>query len=79
MFGKTTKVSFKTAIHQTKQTLDYVHSDLWEPSRVPLHGGAKYFLSIIDDYSRKVWIYIRIKVILLLSSENRKTSRKQSR
>lgn len=58
IFGKATKVSFKTAIHQIKQVLDYVHSNLWGPSRVPSHGGARYFMTIIDYYFRKIWIYV---------------------
>jgi len=28
------------------------------PTKVPSHNGARYFLSIIDDFFRKVWIYI---------------------
>jgi len=34
-----------------------VHSDLWGPSRKISLGGACYMLTIIDDYSRKVWPY----------------------
>nr|GEW58627.1 hypothetical protein [Tanacetum cinerariifolium] len=33
--------------------IDYVHSDLWSPSQVESLGGKRYFLSIIDDYSRR--------------------------
>ncbi|KAL2230353.1 UNVERIFIED_CONTAM: Retrovirus-related Pol polyprotein from transposon TNT 1-94 [Sesamum indicum] len=33
--------------------LDYVHADVWGPSNVPTHGGNRYFLSVIDNYSRK--------------------------
>ncbi|KAK0586137.1 hypothetical protein LWI29_001641 [Acer saccharum] len=40
------------------QILEYVHSDLWGPSKVPTHGGNRYFLSLIDDYSRKLWLYL---------------------
>ncbi|GJR86304.1 sodium/hydrogen exchanger 6 [Tanacetum coccineum] len=29
-----------------------------DPSQVESLGGKKYFLSIIDDYSRRVWVYI---------------------
>ncbi|XP_070018812.1 uncharacterized mitochondrial protein AtMg00300-like [Nicotiana sylvestris] len=58
MFGKQKRVSFKSpAIHRTKFTLDYIHSDLWCPSRTPSKGGARYMLTFIDDYSRKVWVY----------------------
>jgi len=32
-------------------------SDLWGPSRKPSCGGARYMLTIIDDYSKKVWHY----------------------
>ena len=28
------------------------------PTRVSSHSGARYFLFIIDDFSRKVWTYI---------------------
>ena len=58
IFGKQKRVSFSSpAIHKTKGTLDYIHSDLWGPSRAPSKGGARYMLTFIDDYSRKVWVY----------------------
>ena len=57
IFGKQKRVSFSTAIHRTKGTLDYIHSDLWGPARVPSKGGARYMLTFIDDSSRKVWVY----------------------
>ena len=58
VFGKQKRVSFQTpAVHKTKGTLDYIHSDLWGPSRIPSKGGARYMLTFIDDYSRKVWVY----------------------
>jgi hypothetical protein len=37
--------------------MDYIHSDLWDPSKVPSKGGARYFVAFIDDYSRKLWMY----------------------
>src|SRR5688572_33443490 len=57
VLGKQRRVSFKAAIHRTKSTLEYVHSDLWGPSREPSIGGSRYLLTIIDDYSRKVWVF----------------------
>lgn len=41
-----------------KHKRDYIYTDLWGPSRVASHKGARYLLSIIDDFSMKVWIYI---------------------
>jgi hypothetical protein len=57
IMGKQCRVRFKTATHKTKGILDYVHSDIWGPVRTPSKGGAQYFMSFIDDYSRKVWVY----------------------
>ncbi|KAG8478014.1 hypothetical protein CXB51_027814 [Gossypium anomalum] len=55
VFGKQKSVRFTRGIHNTKGTLEYIHSDLWGPSRVPSRGGANYMLTFIDDFSRKVW------------------------
>uniref|UniRef100_A0A2N9IFF3 Integrase catalytic domain-containing protein n=1 Tax=Fagus sylvatica TaxID=28930 RepID=A0A2N9IFF3_FAGSY len=57
IMGKQCRVRFKTATHKTNGILDYVHSDIWGPVRTPSKGGAQYFMSFIDDYSRKAWVY----------------------
>ena len=57
VFGKHKRVKFNTSTHTSKGILDYVHSDLWGPSRKPSLGGARYMLTIIDYYSRKIWPY----------------------
>ncbi|CAD6232026.1 unnamed protein product [Miscanthus lutarioriparius] len=57
VFGKHKRVKFNASVHTTKGTLDYVHANLWGPSRKPSYGGARYMITIIDDYSRKVWPY----------------------
>ncbi|KAG8474805.1 hypothetical protein CXB51_031510 [Gossypium anomalum] len=57
VFGKQKRVRFTRGIHNTKGTLEYIHSDLWGPSRVPSRGGANYMLTFIDDFSRKVWAF----------------------
>ena len=55
VFEKQRRVKFSKGIHNTKGTLDYLHSDLWGPSRVPSNGGANYLLTIIENFSRRVW------------------------
>ena len=32
VLGKSSRTSFKTAVHNIRGTLDYIHSDLWGPS-----------------------------------------------
>lgn len=56
VLGKSCRVKFKSSNYKSKGTLDYIHSDLWGPSRVMSQGGARYFITIIDDYSRKLWV-----------------------
>lgn len=43
------RVKFSTATHTTKAIVEYVHSDIWGPARVPSLGGARYFITFIDD------------------------------
>ncbi|KAL5553358.1 hypothetical protein UlMin_040759 [Ulmus minor] len=45
--------SFKTGVHKTNGALEYIHADLWGPAKTQTQGGNKYFLSLIDDYSKK--------------------------
>ena len=59
VYGKAWRAKFNAGQQRTKGTLDYVHADLWGPTKTPSHSGAWYFLSIVDDYSRKLWIYIQ--------------------
>ena len=57
VYRKQRRVNFKVTSHTSKGVLDYVHSDVWGPVAVPLNGGAHYFFSFINDFSRKVWVY----------------------
>ncbi|GKD93654.1 retrovirus-related pol polyprotein from transposon TNT 1-94, partial [Tanacetum coccineum] len=60
VLGKSHRVSFGVGRHTTQGVIDYVHSDLWGPSQVESLGDKRYFLSIVDDYSRRLWVYIPI-------------------
>ncbi|GJX27363.1 transposable element [Tanacetum coccineum] len=55
--GKTTRVKFGTTIHKTQGILDYVHSDVWGPSKTISLGGRHYYVTFVDDFSRRVWVY----------------------
>ena len=57
VFGKHKQVRFSSCIHKSKGLLDYLHSDLWGPTKVSSFGSAIYMLTIIDDFSRKVWVF----------------------
>ncbi|KAG6644691.1 hypothetical protein CIPAW_08G070400 [Carya illinoinensis] len=58
IFEKQKKVSFLKNGRTPKSTkLELVHTDLWGPSPVASLGGSRYYVSFIDDSSRKVWVY----------------------
>jgi hypothetical protein len=56
--GSSVDIKFKTGSHTSKGILDYIHSYVWGPSPTISFGGSSYFVTFIDDYSRKVWVYL---------------------
>ena len=58
VLGKSARLRFPSATYKTESILKYVHSDLWGPARVSSHGGNRYYMSIIDDYSGRAWVYL---------------------
>jgi len=57
VLGKQRRVKFGTAIHNTKGILDYVHSDVRGPAKTPSIGGRHYFVTFVDDFFRRVWVF----------------------
>jgi len=49
---KLTSSPFSPRARRSRQCLDIVYSDLCGPMRTSLKGGARYFMTLIDDYSR---------------------------
>lgn len=39
---------------------DIVHVDLWGPYKVPNHHGKIFFMTLVDDFSRFIWIFSMI-------------------
>ena len=58
MLGKQIKFSFQKPPSRRKaNVLELVHTDVCGPMKKKTHGGASYFVTFIDDSSRKVWVY----------------------
>ena len=56
--GKQHRVSFhKNVASRKENVLELIHS-CCGPFKVRTHGGALYFVTFIDDYSRKVWAFL---------------------
>ena len=58
ILAKSKKLSYTKGKHTSSAPLDYAHSDLWGPAPVNSLGGGRYYMSIIDEYSRKIWLYV---------------------
>ena len=46
------------ANYRADDRLDLVHGDLCGPILPPTHGGKRYFLLLVDDKSRYMWIVL---------------------
>lgn len=56
--AKQTREPFPLSDHKTESIGDLIHCDVWGPYRVVSKEGFKYFLTIVDDFSRAVWVYL---------------------
>ncbi|GKD41946.1 ribonuclease H-like domain-containing protein, partial [Tanacetum coccineum] len=56
--AKQTREPFSISDHKTTNLGDIVHLDVWEPYKITSKDGYKYFLTVVDDYSKAVWLYL---------------------
>jgi len=57
VFSKQHKIRSNMSTHKSKRVLDYIHLDVWGPASVRSKGGAEYFVTFINGFSRKIWVY----------------------
>ena len=58
VYGKQKRVSFmKTGKEKKSEMLEIVNIYVWGPAQVSFLGGSHYYVTFIDDATRKVWIY----------------------
>ncbi|MCO5579844.1 hypothetical protein L7F22_033706 [Adiantum nelumboides] len=57
VYGKQIQESHRSQGNHKDERLAFVQSDLCGPMPSLSLGGAVYFCTFIDDYSRKVWVY----------------------
>ena len=57
MYGKQTLSPHKRGSTRKSEPLALVHSEVCGPMPALSMGGAAYFVTFIDDFSRKVWAY----------------------
>ena len=50
--------AFPDAEHRGRDVLELVHSDVCGPITPKSNGGNRYYLTFVDDFSRKSWVYL---------------------
>lgn len=61
LISKQRRAPFPTAAtFRATSWLYLVHGDICVPILPPTHGGKKYFLLLIDDMSRYMWLFLLI-------------------
>lgn len=59
LLSKQTRTPFPShTSFMAKQKLELIHGDLCRPISPPTPSGNRYFLLLVDDYSRKMWVFM---------------------
>jgi hypothetical protein len=58
VYGKQKRVRFlKVGKEKKNERLELVHTYVWGPAQVSSLGGSHYYVTFIDDATRKTWVY----------------------
>ncbi|KAJ4812357.1 Retroelement pol polyprotein-like [Rhynchospora pubera] len=58
MRSKQSRIPFPVSSNKSNEPFELIHCDIWGPYSVTSHCGAHYFLTIVDDFTRAVWVYL---------------------
>ena len=50
-------VKFESEVHRTEGLLDCIHADIWGPTKTASLGSRRWFVTFVDDFSRRCWVY----------------------
>lgn len=61
-FVKQTRLPFPLSNNRTSAAFDPIHMDVWGPYNTLTYDGIRFFLTLVDDYTRWTWIFLmRVK------------------
>ncbi|CAL8991399.1 unnamed protein product [Prunus brigantina] len=56
--AKQTRLPFPLSSISSNVPFALLHCDIWGPHKIKSHSGARYFLTIVDDYTRCTWLFL---------------------
>ncbi|GKB65306.1 retrovirus-related pol polyprotein from transposon TNT 1-94 [Tanacetum coccineum] len=59
--AKFAKLPYALSDSHALEPFNLIHIDIWGPYKVATNGKYKYFLTIVDDFSRATWIYLLVQ------------------
>ena len=66
--GNQTRVSFRTKEQSSSRPLEMIHMYLCGPAMVQTLQGERYFILLIDDFTRMIWVTFLKKTLNILIS-----------
>lgn len=71
-----TRSPFPESSNKATKKFELVHMNTWGPYSTSSLSGCHYFLTLVDDYSRSIWVYLvqanlqPSRLLVLCSSPN---------
>lgn len=56
--AKQTRKPFGISSIKTTKPFSLIHCDIWGPHKIASLSCARYFLTVVDDYSRFTWLFL---------------------
>ncbi|KAF5453563.1 hypothetical protein F2P56_028460, partial [Juglans regia] len=56
--AKQHRLPFPHSEHSSLHAFDIVHCDIWGPNSTIAVDGSRFFLTIVDDFSKTTWVYM---------------------
>ncbi|XP_074328421.1 uncharacterized protein LOC141666331 [Apium graveolens] len=69
--SRQTRNSFPTSVSKSIVAFQLIHVDTWGPNRFSDHNGCKYFMTIVDDFTRMTWVFLmkfKYEIVILLQN-----------
>lgn len=55
--AKQTRPPFGISSISTSKVFSLIHCDIWGSHKIPILSGGRYFLTMVNDYTRFIWVF----------------------
>ena len=58
--AKQHKLPFHSSVISSTKSFDLIHVDTWRPYHTKTSNGQRYFLTLVDDFTRSTWTHLMV-------------------